>query len=457
MKRLLLILTAMVVAAFPINASAAWGKPARLGPTLNRSLEPDRTPGFLEPDSLMLEADASPLANYNYDELPRFDNAAEAGRYWAECVRDRLPDFAMVIEGHGEHENEVRWQDVANEYYNDIIDEGLRHTGEPDKGDYLRQIGDTYGGMLSCAFVKGEAGKRLIDGYIISYEPGFYYSSAEQEAQVGGLVEELIDELGIRSPRISPYEKISAVYDWLCENVTYDYENLYDDTYYVKHSAYAAIKDRTCVCSGYALLFYRMMLTLGIDCRYITGYVAGGYHAWNIVNLYGEYFLLDATWDAGAVNYEYYLLGTNSAYADRDFDDEFTSDSFKKAYNVPLCAYSVHAGERIGAADPDCAHSGRTGGGECSVCGAVLEDFELSAKGHRFENGVCTVCQRTEPPRGDLNDDGEINISDGVIMQRILAGLDQNVETSDFADFDKNGQTNVADGILMQQILAGLG
>ena len=423
------------------------------GPVLEYSLEPSMDPRVIP---ALSESDLLAPMAIDYSSFPTFSTVEEAGRYWGDCVRDRKASFGVLITSHGEHENEVDWEKIANEYYTDIIYEGLKHTGEPDKGDYLRQIGGTYGGTLSYLVRSGTEGRREITKYIISYEPGYYYSTAEEEAQVGPLVDQLIDELGVRSDRISDYDKIAAVYGWITENIRYDYDTLNDDSYHTKHSAYAGIKNRTCVCSGYALLFYRIMLTLGIDCRYITGYTTGGYHAWNIVNLYGEYFLLDSTWDEGCETYSWFLLGTSSRFKERKNDSQFDADDFKAAYNIPPCAYATHEAARLGPIAPSCVAEGSTGSGLCPECSVWLTAYSVPALGHDFSDGVCTRCKRVRPARGDLTEDGGVDVMDGVIMQRILSGIEGGIELCDFADLNLDGQADVMDGVIMQRMLAGL-
>ena len=39
---------------------------------------------------------------------------------------------------------------------------------------------------------------------------------------------------------MSDYEKLCAFYDYVCENVTYDYDNLENAEYKLKYSAYTA-------------------------------------------------------------------------------------------------------------------------------------------------------------------------------------------------------------------------
>ena len=62
------------------------------------------------------------------------------------------------------------------------------------------------------------------------------------------------------------------------------------------------------VCAGYARSLQYILNKLGIPCYYIYGTANGEYHAWNIVQLGGEWYNVDLTWcdqDTGAA-YTYY-------------------------------------------------------------------------------------------------------------------------------------------------------
>lgn len=50
------------------------------------------------------------------------------------------------------------------------------------------------------------------------------------------------------SRRLRPFTAIS------CKNVTYDYASLKNPNYLLKHTAYAALMNKTAVCQGYAAL-----------------------------------------------------------------------------------------------------------------------------------------------------------------------------------------------------------
>ena len=218
----------------------------------------------------------------------------------------------------------------ANDLANQILDLALAHTGVPDEGDYLRfNIG--YMEPQSVKFTKQSDGWKFSFTYLI-----VYWTTPEQEAEVDAEIEALVQSLDLKSDA-TDYQKIAAIYQYICSTVVYDYENLADDTYGLKFTTYAAAINKTAVCQGYATLFYRLALEAGVDNRVISGY-AGEDHSWNIVKLDGVYYNLDATWDAGMFQYQYFLKSAES-FLDHDADAQYKTPEFQAAYPVAQVSY----------------------------------------------------------------------------------------------------------------------
>ena len=86
------------------------------------------------------------------------------------------------------------------------------------------------------------------------------------------------------------YHKAKFVHDALidlCE---------YSEGAAASQSAYSALVNGQAVCAGYARAYQYVMQLLNVPCYYVSGY-SGEDHGWNIVNLYGEYYNVDVTWD----------------------------------------------------------------------------------------------------------------------------------------------------------------
>lgn len=128
-----------------------------------------------------------------------------------------------------------------------------------------------------------------------------YLANYSQEQQVNQRVSEIL--ASITSPGMNDEEKEKAIHDWIVQNVEYDNS-------LVEHSAYAALFKGYTVCQGYSLLTYKMLEEVGIDARIIDSDPMN--HAWNMVNLCGDWYHLDVTWNdpdnGDQVHYTYYNL-----------------------------------------------------------------------------------------------------------------------------------------------------
>ena len=173
--------------------------------------------------------------------------------------------------------------------------------------------------------------------YTITYSVS-YYTTAAQEVQVTAKIEEIISDLNF-DESASDYEKIKAVYDYICDHVSYDTEGfntLGDDIEgnedYLSVTAYSALMEGEAVCQGYATLFYRMAEACGIDTRVIAGTSRNLNHAWNIVKLGQHYFNVDSTWDAGNDTKQYFLQSEAAFAGDHTRWGEYATEEFHAAY-----------------------------------------------------------------------------------------------------------------------------
>lgn len=212
-----------------------------------------------------------------------------------------------------------------------IAEKSFEHTGNPKEGDYLLW---QYGGYVCDAQGMGLNGKwEFVFTYTVTY-----YTTAEQENEMDLRVQSLISDLA--SNQVNDYQKIKSIYDYLCSNVTYDNKNLEDDTYLLKHTAYAALIDKTAVCQGYAVLFYRLALEAGVDARVIVS-VKEENHAWNIVKLGNCYYNLDSTWDAGRESYAWFLK-SETDFPEHTRSEEYgTTSTFYNRYPMSEKSYNA--------------------------------------------------------------------------------------------------------------------
>jgi hypothetical protein len=126
--------------------------------------------------------------------------------------------------------------------------------------------------------------------------------------------------------------KVGAIYFWITSNIRYDnrFRNREEGDTTLTQEPYNVVKTKKAICIGYAKLFQELCKMNGIKAYVVEGIVKdkNGYleregHAWNVVHLNGNYYLLDATWGAGdATLPQNYFLTTPSVFLQNHLPDD---------------------------------------------------------------------------------------------------------------------------------------
>ncbi len=271
------------------------------------------------------------IAPYSMEDTPNISYTDDVDAL-AGTLRKQMVSRAAVINLYYHHDS-VLTQAVFDQLCDDLFAKAIAHTGVGKEGDYI--LWNCQGYTVGATQEASSQGS----GYDVHITFTFtYLSDADQEAQMDQAVADLLSSLDLSSK--TDYQKIKAIYDYICSNITYDYDNLYDDSYTLKHSSYAALINKKAVCQGYASLFYRLALEAGIDARVISG-DSNGPHAWNIVKIEGSYYNLDSTWDAGNTEYEYFLKNAKD-FPNHTRDAAYTTAAFTSSYPIAATSYAVH-------------------------------------------------------------------------------------------------------------------
>lgn len=331
--------------------------------------------------------EASAIATYANEEYT--DSVEEAGAKIREGMKQREESIVIYFQA----------PEYSKELLVEIANQALVHTGNPTEGDYLRW---QYGSWTSSTSYYT---KDSTDYMTITYTYT-YYTTSEQEAAVDEKVDEVLTDLDVTNK--NDYQKIRATYDYICEHTVYDYDNLEDDEYKLKYTAYAALIDGKAVCQGYALLFYRLALELGVDSRLISGTGNGGAHGWNITELNDVYYNLDITWDAGESEYSYFLK-CDANFKGHERDEEYATEEFyasypmaEEDYVIPeICEPGQHQYEASFEWTEITDEKGN-GTGQysatatltCTVCGDEVGNLEAEVA-YDEENSIPATCEQT--------------------------------------------------------------
>lgn len=216
----------------------------------------------------------------------------------------------------------------------ELMDSAMEYTSSPVEGDYIKyQCGgyeSSYTSELTDSGWENEL--RIVPKY---------YSYLEYEEAVTGKVQEIVADFGF-DENTTDLEKIRVAYDYVCRNVTYDRIHARNENYCLRSTAYAALIWGNATCQGYCVTLYRLLREVGVNTRIITGSTEGEsadvLHAWNIVELDNAYYNLDATWDAGKENYDYFLKGSD--FSGHVPGADFVTEEFRNAYPVAGRSYT---------------------------------------------------------------------------------------------------------------------
>ena len=176
-------------------------------------------------------------------------------------------------------------------------------------------------------------------------ENNYFIDEFTSQAQVESAISQIeqVKNQIIQNRSGNAYDDIKMVHDYLVENIEYDTTISQSNIYNV----YGALVNGRAVCEGYARSFKYLMDELGIPCTLVigTGTNSQGQtenHAWNYVQLNGNWYAIDCTWDdpvssTGYVSqssrYRYFLKGSNEFLQDHTPSGQFTEGG--KVFSYP--------------------------------------------------------------------------------------------------------------------------
>lgn len=167
--------------------------------------------------------------------------------------------------------------------------------------------------------------------------------AASQRELVSKRLETISAQLKRKFGALSDYEKARGVYEYIIDNAAYD------DKYGAQSLSDIVLYGKG-VCAGYASLTQYLILQLGIPAIYVTGTGKNENHAWNIIQLDGEWYQIDTTWgDPVGQNIGDSYQGKNFRYFCLTDDEMYLDHTPDSTYSYPRCTatacnYFIHEG-----------------------------------------------------------------------------------------------------------------
>ncbi len=182
-------------------------------------------------------------------------------------------------------------------------------------------------------------------------------------------------------------------HDLICENFEYD-ESLEND------NIYDFLLTGKGTCQAYTGLYMALLRERGIECSFAASDSIS--HIWNLVNIDGEWFHTDLTWDdsrRGSISHRHFLLSDRLA-EERGHKDWYSPEN-TVCSSERFAEYDFNIFFHSGYVLGDIDHNGR----------AELYDL-LVLSNEIFEN-ACIKC-------ADVSCDGLINEADAALLRRKL-------------------------------------
>ena len=271
-------------------------------------------------------------------------------------------------------------EDSLRFYANKILNNAMAHTGVSNEGDYL--FFNTLYVEVSAAIdpPEGEGGNALVD-YYFDFS---YLTTKEQENDIDFMLEEYYSGWDVDDA--DDYTQLLTVYKYMNNGITY-LGPITEDTDIETCNARAPLYDAVGTDYAFALLFYRMALDYGIDCRIISGTVEGVERYWNIVGMNGQYYHVDAAMDAKTNRFDYFLKGSET-FADYVLYEEYTTEEFNSYYPISEKDFGHVFDNGVVTKEATCTEDGVMTY-TCTTCG-YAESEPIPAVGHDYDEGAVT-------------------------------------------------------------------
>ena len=217
----------------------------------------------------------------DFSKQPAFTSTAGLDAYFRDCIANRCRNIVFTCSR--EVRLELNAADFCDTYHLAWVNPKMQ------PGDYGKHyvIGVTYypGDNVAWAYLNNDK-SMLCEEELTLYD-----------AAVAWLEENITQDM-------TDYDKCVAIHDYISGNVKYSNELLAAlNTSYTFDwgiTAYGAMIDRLTICQGYADAFDMLTSMLGMNCTQVAGSGGGELHNWALIELDGNWYHVDCTWDATA-------------------------------------------------------------------------------------------------------------------------------------------------------------
>ncbi len=153
------------------------------------------------------------------------------------------------------------------------------------------------------------------------------YPAGACRAMQAALIQRAQEMLEGLTQEMQPFERELFLHDALLAGCVYQETPGGKEESPMLFTAYGALVEGHAVCEGYAAAVQLLLRAAGLPVRQVNGAAGGTPHAWNAVELEGEWYHLDATWNAtaGACRYDYFNITSEAILTDHTIAPDYAA------------------------------------------------------------------------------------------------------------------------------------
>lgn len=179
----------------------------------------------------------------------------------------------------------------------------------------------------------------LTEGDLCYFKPDYIMTRSDYNALLEKLNQKVKSILAPIPENSSDFEKELYVHDYIAKSCDYDAENQYSG------SIFGCLLNNVAACEGYSKATKYLLEAVGIENYTVIGMARNSLgeeesHMWNVVNINGDYYYLDVTWDdpkgnESDVSHTYMNLNSSEIKIDHyDFAEDFECSQTEENYFV---------------------------------------------------------------------------------------------------------------------------
>ncbi len=256
-------------------------------------------------------------------ELPKDVKSISAGRYAYETLSDEEKKiYDQMLDAVMNHEEEVTLSTSDGRRLEDIFN----------------CVKADYGGLFWVESFRYTQYQRNGHTEVMSFAPNYIMTAGEREDMQKKIDRRVKNYVKGIKDSADDYEKVKTIYRRLIQKVDYNMDAKNNQ------NIISVFIGKETVCQGYASAMQYLLEKLEIPCVIVTGMAKGGPHAWNLVQLDGEWYYVDATWgnskyhddeenDVKYVEYDYLNITTKEMLQDHSPQVKFALPECKALKN----------------------------------------------------------------------------------------------------------------------------